>query len=104
MTSGGSTYDLSIGPWWFWGNDHPLSPYVGKDVTVVGEREGDSTEIDVETVDGKVLRAPGKPPWAGGPKVVGAVHPGYKAWKAARDDAKNRGNGARPSSSPGPQG
>jgi hypothetical protein len=103
LTAGGSTYDLSRGPWWFWGSDHPLSPYVGKDVTVVGEREGDSTEIDVETIDGKALRTTGKPPWAGGPKVVGATHPGYKAWQAARDGAKNRGDGARPSASAGPQ-
>lgn len=88
LTSGGTTYVLSFGPWWFWGDRNPLDGYVGKAVTVVGEREGSTGEVDVESVDGKALREAGRPPWAGGPKVVGPAHPGYEAWKAARDAAK----------------
>jgi hypothetical protein len=88
LSAGGATYKLSVGPPWFWGDRNPLDAYVGKDVTVDGDREGTDGDVDVNTVDGKVIREPGKPPWAGGPKVVGPAHPGYKAWKAARDHEK----------------
>jgi hypothetical protein len=80
-----ATYTLSIGPPWFWGDTNPLEAYVGRTVTVAGEREGSGSEVDVQSVDGKALREPGKPPWAGGPKAVGPAHPGYKAWKDAQD-------------------
>jgi hypothetical protein len=89
LSAGGTTYVLSFGPWWFWGDKDPLNAYVGKSVTIAGEREGATNEVDVQSVDGKALRDPGKPPWAGGPKVVGPSHPGYKAWKAAQDKAGN---------------
>jgi len=88
LRSGGTTYTLDGGPAWFYGNNHPLKAYVGKSVTVVGERAAGSTEVGVETIDGKALRAPGKPPWAGGWKVVGARHPGWSQEKADRFKAK----------------
>jgi hypothetical protein len=96
LQANGKTYDLSIGPPWFWGDKNPLEAYVGKTVTVAGDAEasetaGSETEVDVDSVDGKVLREPGKPPWAGGPKVVGPAHPGYKAWKAAQDKTNASG-------------
>jgi hypothetical protein len=85
LAVGGTTYDLSDGPPWFWGDKNPLAAYVGQTVDVVGQQEEGSSEVDVDTVNGKALRDPGKPPWAGGPKAVGAAHPGYNAWKAAHD-------------------
>jgi hypothetical protein len=88
LRSGGTTYTLDGGPAWFHGANHPLKAYVGKSVTVVGEREPGSTEVDVQTVDGKAIRAPGKPPWAGGWKVVGKLHPGWSQAKADKFEAK----------------
>lgn len=83
LTDGAKTWDLSDGPPWFWGDKDPLKAFVGKTVAVAGTTETGGTEIDVEMVDGNAIRAPGKPPWAGGPKVVGPKHPG---WKSSKDD------------------
>ena len=84
MQSGGKTYTLEAGPAWFFGDNYPLKPYVGKSVTVVGEVAEGSTDVEVESVDGKALRAAGKPPWAGGWRRVGSVHPGWSQEKADR--------------------
>lgn len=81
MTVGGVTWELSDGPKWFWGAKNPLAAFVGKSVEVVGTYHAGETELDVDTVDGKALRTAGKPPWAGGPKVVGKIHPGWKDGK-----------------------
>ena len=35
--------------------------------------------------------APGKPPWAGGPWVVGETHPGWKPWMADGKPGKGHG-------------
>lgn len=91
LTTGGKTVVLEGGPSWFYGNDHPLKPYVGKRVTITGSQRVGDTEVDVEAVDGKVIRAAGKPPWAGGWKRVGARHPGWTQekmdrWQARRAD------------------
>ena len=88
LRSGGTSYVLEAGPAWFFGTNHPLKPYVGKSVTIVGEKAADSNEVDVTSVDGKALRAAGKPPWAGGWKVVGERHPGWSQEKADRFKAK----------------
>src|SRR5439155_4707223 len=64
IAAAGKTLKLEAGPKWFWGDKNPLTAFVGKSVTIVGEQSGD--EVDVQTVDGKAIRAPGKPPWAGG--------------------------------------
>jgi hypothetical protein len=77
MTVGGVTWELSAGPKWYWKDNSPLAPYVGKSVTVVGTHHEGDTDLDVTSVDGKALRGEGRPPWAGGPKVVGASHPGF---------------------------
>jgi len=96
--------ELSVGPPWFWGTKNPLEPYVGKSVSVTGRMEtdppstrangkaknADGPEFEVYTVKyGSVVtpvRAEGKPPWAGGPKVVGESHPGYKGWSQGKSE------------------
>jgi hypothetical protein len=107
LVANATTYRLSDGPEWWWGANDPLASYVGKTVDVAGEVAPGSTDIDVLSIDGKALRAPGRPPWAGGPKAVGEKHPGFKASKEARDKAKDKGSGkpgasAAPSSSASP--
>jgi hypothetical protein len=88
IRSGGTTYTLEAGPSWFFGDNHPLKPFVGDSVTIVGEKAADSTEVDVDTVNGTALREGGKPPWAGGWKRVGEGHPGWSQDKADRFKAK----------------
>lgn len=78
MVVDGVTWELSAGPKWFWGVNNPLAAYVGKSVEVTGTYHTGEHDLGVATVDGKALRAAGKPPWAGGPKVVGSSHPGWK--------------------------
>ena len=96
MTSGGTTYELSAGPKWFWGINNPLAAYVGKSVKIVGTHRQGSTDVDVESVDGKALRGAGRPPWAGGPRVVGQRHPGWKAWSAAGKHGNGKGRAGAP--------
>lgn len=84
LTVGSTAYILEAGPAWYWKDNNPLKAYVGKSVTVVGEQEHGSTSVDVQSVDGKAIREPGKPPWAGGWKVVGKDHPGWSQDKADR--------------------
>lgn len=89
------TTRLGVGPPWFWGDKNPLAPYVGKTVTLTGHldegkpastnpngkvKAAEGPEFEVYTVNATAVRSPGKPPWAGGPKVVGERHPGYKGW------------------------
>lgn len=88
LRSGGTTYALEAGPPWFFGDKHPLKAYVGKSVTIVGEKSANSNDVEVATVNGKALREPGKPPWAGGWKAVGPSHPGWSQEKADRFKAK----------------
>lgn len=81
MVVGGVTWELSAGPKWFWGAKNPLAAFVGKSVEVTGTYHAGETDLDVSTVDGNAIRSAGKPPWAGGPKVVGKIHPGWKDGK-----------------------
>lgn len=81
LNAGGTTYQLEAGPGWWWGADHPLADFVGESVQVAGEQAEGSSEIDVQAVGGVVIRAAGKPPWAGGWRVVGERHPGWAQWK-----------------------
>jgi hypothetical protein len=94
----GKTVKLEAGPPWFFGDHHPLAPFVGKTVTITGSQSGD--EVEVDTVDGTALREPGRPPWAGGPKAVGSIHPGWSQDKADRwqqkQDAKAGAGGCWP--------
>ena len=102
LTAGATTWELSAGPPWYWGDKNPLAAYVGKSVTVVGESGQGSTELDVDTVDGKAIRAAGKPPWAGGPWVVGPTHPGWKDWMAGGKPGKGQNKDkATPAATPG---
>ena len=96
LTAGTTTWELSAGPPWNWGDKIPLAAYVGKSVTVAGEAEQGGTELDVESVDGKAIRAPGKPPWAGGPWAVGPTHPGWKSWMANGKPGKGQDEAPRP--------
>ncbi len=93
---GGEPIELSYGPAWLWGLASPLQQLVGTEVTVVGQlRDGvpndnasemaqaqadASPVLHVRSIVGLELRENGKPPWAGGPKVVGEAHPGYEGW------------------------
>lgn len=88
LTADGKTYRLEAGPRWFF-DTYPLEPYVGDAVTIDGEIEEGSDVIDVLAVNGTALRAAGKPPWAGGWKVVGERHPGWSQEKADRHAAKS---------------
>lgn len=93
MVVGGVTWELSAGPKWFWGANNPLAAYVGKSVEVTGTYHAGETELDVATVDGKAIRAAGKPPWAGGPKVVGSSHPGWKEGKPGKGHGRENAPG-----------
>ncbi len=105
LTDESGTIKLSVGPPWFWGDAHPLNGVSG-DVTVTGElddgtppahandnardRADGEPSFDLFSLNGEEIRAAGKPPWAGGPAVVGESHPGYAGWskgQAARNGA-----------------
>jgi len=88
IASGSKTYSLEAGPPWFWGANNPLAKFAGKSVTITGETSAGSTDVDVQTVDGTAIRAPGRPPWAGGWKAVGSKHPGWSQAKADKFKAK----------------
>lgn len=88
LSVGGATYQLSAGPSWYWGENHPLRRYVGQKVTIDGEQAEGATEVDVLRVNGTELRGSGKPPWAGGWKAVGERHPGWSQAKADRFAAR----------------
>ena len=88
IASGATTYQLEAGPPWFWGANNPLAKFAGKSVTITGEAQPGSTQVDVQAVNGTAIRAPGKPPWAGGWKAVGSKHPGWSQEKADRFKAK----------------
>ncbi len=89
VSDGTSSVPLGVGPPWFYGDDHPLAEPVGQRITVIGQRDdgtpgheavpeapGDGQpSFEVYSVNGIELRAPGKPPWAGGPAAVGDRHP-----------------------------
>jgi hypothetical protein len=88
LTVGSTVLTLEAGPAWFYGDKHPLKRFVGKTVTVVGEQAKGATEVEVRSVDGTTIREPGKPPWAGGWKRVGKIHPGWSQEKWDRWQAK----------------
>ena len=96
LTAGGTTWELSAGPAWFLGDENPLEASAGKSVTIVGTHHEGGTDLAVETVDGKAIRAAGKPPWAGGPFVVGESHPGWKAWMADGKHGSGHGREGAP--------
>jgi hypothetical protein len=95
MVVDGVTWELSAGPKWFWGASNPLAAYVGKSVQVTGTYHAGKNELDVVTVDGKALRAEGRPPWAGGPKAVGSSHPGWKDGKPGKGHGRENAPGQK---------
>jgi hypothetical protein len=100
---GETLYYLEVGPPWFYRNNnnaHPLEGFINQEVNITGEVDQprvalpenanprakankanakmaptDAPTLDVYTIHDQTLRAPGRPPWAGGPKVVPG-HPG----------------------------
>lgn len=100
LTDAEGTVRLSVGPPWFWGKAHPLDGVSG-DVTVTGQtddgtppehanaanRADGEPSFDVFTLNGHEIRAAGKPPWAGGPAVVGPPHPGHAGWSRGQANA-----------------
>ena len=96
MTVDGKAWELSAGPKWYWGDRNPLAAFVGESVKVSGTHHQGENKLDVDTVNGKALRAAGKPPWAGGPKVVGKIHPGWKDWKTGDKPGKGHGREGAP--------
>ena len=96
LTAGGTTWSLSAGPAWYWGDKNPLKAHVGDQVTITGSHRTGDTELDVATVDGTAIRAAGKPAWAGGPWRVGETHPGWKDWMADGKPGKGLGREGAP--------
>jgi hypothetical protein len=96
LVVGISVYRLSAGPPWWLGDANPLAAVVGKIVTIDGEQEDGSAEVDVLAIDGKAIREPGRPPWAGGWKVVGPKHPGWAQWKVDKQAGKVHGRDSAP--------
>lgn len=96
MTVDGTAWELSAGPKWFWGDTNPLAAFVGKTVEVTGTYHAGETELDVATVNGKAIRAAGRPPWAGGPKAVGEKHPGWKDGKTGKGHGEGHGREGAP--------
>jgi hypothetical protein len=62
-----------------------LDGLVGTAVTLDGET-GRCGDFGAFTINGQVYRSAGRPPWAGGPKVVGAIQPGAGAQMDKDDD------------------
>jgi hypothetical protein len=93
LTVGSIVYDLDVGPRWWWGEKDPLKGLIGDTTTITGERSEGSTDVDVFTAGGTTLREAGKPPWAGGWKVVGERHPGWAQWKVDKAAVKVEGKG-----------
>lgn len=100
MTVNGVTWELSAGPKWYWAGSNPLAAYVGSEVEVTGTYREGRTDLSVATVDGTAIRAAGRPPWAGGPKVVGERHPGWKDATGSKAKA-NPGKGYGREQAPG---
>jgi len=96
LTVGSTVYELSAGPKWWWGDNNPLAKHVGKTVKIDGEQAEGSSEVDVLAIDGTAIRAPGKPPWAGGWKVVGPKHPGWAQWKIDKVHGQGLGKDGAP--------
>lgn len=101
LTSGSTVSVLEAGPAWFYGDKHPLQPFVGKQVTIVGEQRTGSSEVEVRSVNGTTIRTAGPPPWAGGWKRVGKSHPGWSQEKWDRWLSRIGGKGAGPFGSGG---
>lgn len=72
-----------------------LDGLVGTTVTLEGEA-GRCGDFDVFVINDQTYRSPGRPAWAGGPAVIGAIHPGTNIADDADDET------SRPSWAPGP--
>ena len=75
LQTAGGTLVLDIGPPRYWGDANPLAPLVGTSVTMTGVQEPGSDHFAVFTIGDRVIRGPGRPPWAGGAKANGQAGP-----------------------------
>lgn len=66
LETAAGTLVLEVGPPRYWGQEHPLAPFVGQQVTVTGIAEPGGDRLAVFAVGDQVIRGPGRPPWAGG--------------------------------------
>jgi len=92
----GTQVKLDMGPAWFWTSGGPLAGLVGQEVTLGGhlsdgvpnenasdvakEHATGEEAFDVHFINGEPLWITSRPPWAGGPAVVGETHPGFEGW------------------------
>ena len=74
LTAGGVLV-LDVGPPRYWGNANPLASLIGTSVTMTGVQKAGSDRFAVFTVGDRVIRGPGRPPWAGGSKPNGQAGP-----------------------------
>lgn len=75
LQTAGGTLVLDIGPPRYWGDANPLAPLVGTSVTMTGVQKPGSDRFAVFTLGDRVIRGPGRPPWAGGAKANGPGGP-----------------------------
>ncbi|CAN5672961.1 hypothetical protein BH23CHL8_BH23CHL8_09710 [soil metagenome] len=97
----GTQIKLAVGPHWYWSEGDPLAPHVGQVVTVEGhhsdglpddqaadiarERAVEEASFEVRLIDGTAIWTTARPPWAGGPAVVGEAHPGFAGWSRGQE-------------------
>ncbi|HEY8198619.1 MAG TPA: hypothetical protein VIF44_02525 [Candidatus Limnocylindrales bacterium] len=93
LQTAGGTLVLDIGPPRYWGDANPLVPLVGTSVTMTGVQKPGSDRFAVFTLGDRVIRGPGRPPWAGGAKANGQTGP---------TNLPTPSIGPTPSSSPAP--
>lgn len=74
QTSTGSLV-LDVGPPRYWGEGHPLAPFVGQSITVSGIAKPWADAFAVFAIGDQVIRGVGRPPWAGGWKADGQKAP-----------------------------
>ena len=60
-------------------SSRPCSAQEAREEASEEENKPELEVFSITTGDGQTteIRAPGKPPWAGGPKAVGEKHPGF---------------------------
>ena len=89
LTSGTTVHTLDAGPPWYWGDHNPLAAVRRQDRH--GRRRAGDRQRRARCPVGRRQRHPGhgKPPWAGGWKVVGKIHPGWSQEKSDRWPAKH---------------
>lgn len=89
VTADGTTWMLSAGPKWFWRDGDILRALVGRSVELSGKARA-GAKLHVDRIGGVALRGDARPPWAGGPRLVGEFHPGWKDGTEEQDGGRGR--------------